>query len=173
MRLEVAGKPSLERLSDSKLRAAIATLRTYGPSSFASLTDKYGNAIHVAGGGDTCLLEFRDAVHQRHYRAYHGTPQAGRPDGTLLVFAGAEIPMQADEWFTADTVAQAFIQFLRSKRMPDCVTWRDRTSWCLPTPQQMPEAAGTGRPACALPSAGGRKATERYASSQGTSLLRT
>jgi hypothetical protein len=71
MRLEVENKPVIEHVNAAQLRSAITGLRSYGPSSYASLTDEQGNYLQVAGGGITCLLERRDAATGRHYRAYH------------------------------------------------------------------------------------------------------
>ncbi|APG03066.1 hypothetical protein BJI69_03525 [Luteibacter rhizovicinus DSM 16549] len=70
MRLEIEQKPPLDDVDEKQLRAIIASLRSYGPSSYASLTDGQGNYLQVAGGGVTCMLEKRDVVSGRHFRGY-------------------------------------------------------------------------------------------------------
>src|SRR5438552_2235378 len=99
MRLEVERKSPIEGPSDAQVRSEILGLRSYGPSSFASLTDEKGDYLQVAGGGVTCLLERRDAATGRHYRAFHDNPSAVFADGTALVFGGGEVKLAADEWF--------------------------------------------------------------------------
>lgn len=125
MRLEVEGRPPIDNVSDGQVRAAVLALRSYGPSSYASLTDEEGNYLQVAGGGVTCMLEMRDVEAKRHYRAYHDIERAIHPDGTLLVFGGGEIPLKADEWFAAASVAEAFIAFLKGEELPGSIKWRD------------------------------------------------
>jgi hypothetical protein len=43
MRLEREGKRLIDRVTKAQLVRAIKSLRSYGPSSFASLTDESGN----------------------------------------------------------------------------------------------------------------------------------
>jgi len=125
MRLEVEKNPPVENVSDAQVRTAIMALRSYGPSSFASLTDAQGSYLQVAGGGITCMLEHRDAATGRHYRGYHDTPSKVYPDGTILVFGGGEMKLMADEWFTASMVADVFLAFLNGHEFPASVRWRD------------------------------------------------
>ncbi|CAG9207295.1 hypothetical protein PSP6_260080 [Paraburkholderia tropica] len=47
MRLKVEGKPETLDPTEPKVRKAIASLRSYGPSSYASLTDSFGNYVQV------------------------------------------------------------------------------------------------------------------------------
>lgn len=128
MRLEVEKKAPVDNVSEEKVRAAILALRSYGPSSFASLTDEEGNYLQVAGGGVTCMLERREASSGRHYRAYGEEPSKVYPDGTLLMFGGGKIALQADEWFTAPVVADAFLAFLNGQELPSSIRWRDVTT---------------------------------------------
>ncbi|MDW3684257.1 hypothetical protein RA280_21375 [Cupriavidus sp. CV2] len=125
MRLEVEGKAPVCGPSDAKVSKAIKSLRSYGPSSYASLTDDNGSYMQVGGGGVTCLLEKFDAEKGKRYRAYHGMPNAAYPDGTLLVFSAGNIPMKSDEWFRSDQVAEIFIAYLHRLPEPECVRWRD------------------------------------------------
>lgn len=127
MRLEVENKVAVENVSEAKVRAAITALRSYGPSSFASLTDDQGNYLQVAGGGVTCMLERRDMAAGRHYRGYHDIRSKVYPDGTILAFGGGEIKLLADEWFTAPIVVDAFLAFLNGQPLPPSIKWRDVT----------------------------------------------
>jgi hypothetical protein len=127
MRLEVEGKLPIDEATEGQVRSAVLALRSYGPSSFASLTDDNGSYLQIAGGGVTCMLERRDASAKRHYRAYHDVDRPIHPDGTLLVFGGGEIPLKADEWFTAPIVSDAFVSFLNGDELPGTIKWRDVT----------------------------------------------
>ena len=127
MRLDVENKPAIEHASAAQVRAAITGLRSYGPSSFAALTDEGGNYLQVAGGGITCMLERRDAAGGRHYRACRDVPSKVYPDGTILAFGGGDIRLMADEWFTAPMVLEVFLAFLGGLGLPASVKWRDIT----------------------------------------------
>lgn len=124
MRLEAQKKAAIESPSDAKVRRVIMSLRSYGPSSYASLTDDNGSYIQVGGGGVTCLVEKFDAVQGTRHRAYHGTPNAAFPDGTILVFSAGKIPMKSDEWFRSDQVAEIFVSYLNRLPEPEYVMWR-------------------------------------------------
>jgi hypothetical protein len=127
MRLEVESRLPIDNATEAQVRTAVLGLRSYGPSSFASMTDEAGNYLQVAGGGVTCMLEMRDASARRHYRAYQDVDRPIHPDGTLLVFGGGEIPLKADEWFAAPMVADAFASFLKGEELPSSIRWRDVT----------------------------------------------
>jgi|SRR6185436_12731076 len=127
MRLEIERRHAIEDPSEMQVRSAIMALRSYGPSSFASLTDENGNYLQVAGGAVTCLLERRDGGTNRHYRAYRDNPSTVFSTGTALVFGGGQVKLAADEWFTASIVADAFLAFLRGEDLPASIKWRDVT----------------------------------------------
>lgn len=125
MRLEVERKPPVNEVTENQLRTVIASLRSYGPSSFASLADDDGNYLQVAGGGFTCMLERRHLTTGQHFRGYKDEKSSVFPDGTALVFGGGEIRLQADEWFNANEVTDIFVSFLRGEALPSLVKWRD------------------------------------------------
>ncbi len=125
MLLEVEKKAPVENATAADVRAVIPKLRSYGPSSFASLTDAQGSYLQVAGGGVTCMLEWRDAVNRRHFRAHLDSPSKVFPDGTILTFSGGEVKLQADEWLTAPMVEAAFLAFLKGEPLPEAIGWRD------------------------------------------------
>lgn len=128
MLFEVEKKAPKQDPTEAKVSAAITKLRSYGPSSFASLTDEHGNFLQVAGGGLTCLLERRAPADGKHFRAYLETPSGIHPDGTILAFSGGQVKLQADEWISAPLVIEAFTAFLRGHELPQTIRWRDVTS---------------------------------------------
>lgn len=125
MILEIEKRASIDNATAVDIRAVIPKLRSYGPCSFASLTDAEGNYLQVAGGGVTCMLERRDAVNRRHYRAHLDTPSKVFPEGTILSFGGGEVKLRADEWLTATMVEETFLAFLEGKAFPASLQWRD------------------------------------------------
>jgi hypothetical protein len=127
MRLEVEGRPAVDNVTPAQLRATIAALRSYGPSSFASLTDEKGNYLQVAGGGVTCMMERRDVALGRHFRAYQDKRSEVFADGSILAFGGGEIKLASDEWFTSADVQETFLAFLARSALPERVRWRDMT----------------------------------------------
>lgn len=124
MLLAFEGKPSIQNPKPSQIRKVLLALRSYGPSSYASLTDDAGSYVQVAGGGVSCLLELYQAETGKRLRAYGDVQNKACPDGTLLVFRAGEIPMMADEWFMADQVADAFCCFLEGREFPAGIHWR-------------------------------------------------
>jgi len=128
MLFEVEKKTPVESAEAADVRAVIPKLRSYGPSSYASLTDAQGNYLQVAGGGVTCMLEWRDAVNRRHYRAHLDAPSKVFPEGAILSFSGGEVKLRADEWLTAPMVEEAFLAFLKGEPLPASLQWRDISS---------------------------------------------
>lgn len=127
MRLEVEGRVPINDVSEAEVRSVVAKLRSYGPSSFASLTDESGNYLQVAGGGVTCMIERRDVSNGRHYRAFQDKKSAVFADGTALVFSGGEVKLASNEWFVSQDVEDIFLAFLRGEPLPPRIKWRDIT----------------------------------------------
>jgi len=127
MKLEVEGKPPLENVKAPQLRSTLKALRSYGPASYASLTDESGNYLQVAGGGVTCMMEKRDVAANRHFRAYQDKRSPVFADGSILAFSGGEIKLLADEWFTSADVEETFLAFLEGNPPPSRIKWRDIT----------------------------------------------
>lgn len=125
MKFEAEGKPEIHEPRESQVTRAIKSLKSYGPSSYASLTDARGNYVQVAGGGVTCMIERYDAADRKRFRGFHEKPSAVRPDGTILSFRAGNIPMRSDEWFMSNQVAEVFLAFLNSEEFPAGVHWRD------------------------------------------------
>ncbi|MFM0009173.1 hypothetical protein [Paraburkholderia sediminicola] len=124
MRFEVEGKAPVDATRESAIRRGIKSLRSYGPSSFASVTDVEGNYVQVGGDGVTCLVERYLAASKERQRAYHDYPSPVRPDGALLVFGAGQIALKADEWFVASEVEEIFLAFLKGSELPSYVKWR-------------------------------------------------
>lgn len=129
MILECENKPPLSDPSPKRLAVRLKTLRSFGLSSYASLSDGVGGYVQMAGGGGLCLLEWRDAASGRHFRAWHKGRSAAFPDGTLLCCGAGRIAMQADEWFAIDKVIEAFTCFLAGEAWPADIRWRDVGDW--------------------------------------------
>lgn len=125
MRFEVQAKEPIDSPKESVVRRSILALRSYGRSSYASLTDAGGSYVQVGGGGVSCLLERFDSATGNRWRAHHDKPNPTRPDGTVLVFSGGEMPLRSDEWFMADQVVEVFLAFLHQTEFPDFVQWRE------------------------------------------------
>jgi hypothetical protein len=128
MRLDVEGKKTIQDASDGDISRALATLRSSGPHSFATLSSDGGSYIQVAGGSQACAIEVRDAATGRHYRAHQHQPHLIFPDGTKLAFGAGTVVLQGDEWFTTMQAAPIFMEFLGGELLPPSAPgWRDVT----------------------------------------------
>ncbi|MBX9432492.1 hypothetical protein KY487_25030 [Ralstonia pseudosolanacearum] len=124
MQLETQNKPVIAAPTANQIRMRIRSLKSYGPSSYASLADTAGSYVQVAGGGITCMVERFDAETEARFRAFHGHPNPVYPDGTILSFGAGSIPMKSDEWFASDQVSDIFIAFLTGSPFPGGIRWR-------------------------------------------------
>ncbi|WP_175759269.1 hypothetical protein [Burkholderia ambifaria] len=124
MKLEIEGKVGIAAPTATQVSRAIKSLRSYGPSSYASLTNENGSYVQIAGGGVTCMVEHFDAETQARSRAFHDRHNPVCPDGTILVFRAGNIPMRSDEWFISTQVIDIFTAFLNSTAFPVYVHWR-------------------------------------------------
>ncbi|WP_312414426.1 hypothetical protein [Comamonas sp.] len=124
MLLECEGKPLIHHPTPTQVRRVLSSLRSYGPSSYASLTDENKNYVQVAGGGTTCLMELYDAESGKRWRAFGDIRSKIFPDGTLLVFSAGQMPMMADEWISIDKVIEAFCCVLNGLDYASDIKWR-------------------------------------------------
>ncbi|MCO5410797.1 hypothetical protein [Ralstonia mojiangensis] len=124
MKLEVEGKAGISNPTAAQVARAIRSLKSYGRSSYASLTNESGSYVQVAGGGVSCMVELFDTPTAVRSRAFHDKPNAARPDGTILVFGAGNIPLRSDEWFMANQVVEIFLAFHAAARFPSYVSWR-------------------------------------------------
>lgn len=125
MRFERENARPIDHPSAKRIENELKRLRSYGPSSFASLTRSDGSYVQVAGGGVTCLVERRDTQSRRHFRAFTPSPSVRFEDGTLLEFRGGRVALQRDEWFDAIKAAEIFVAFLEERPYPPEIGWRD------------------------------------------------
>ncbi|GAB6847951.1 hypothetical protein [Paraburkholderia kururiensis] len=123
MKFEIEGKAEIISPTPRQITRSLQSLRTYGKSSYASLTDARGSYVQVAGGSTSCMIERYEFGAQR-WRAFHDKPSPVRPDGTVLVFRAGNIPMRSDEWFMADQVVEVFPAFFNGVPYPPFVHWR-------------------------------------------------
>ncbi|WP_080435461.1 hypothetical protein [Burkholderia ubonensis] len=123
MKFDIEGKAGIITPTPIQITRVLKSLRSFGKSSYASLTDAAGNYVQVAGGGVSCMIERFEFGAQR-WRAFHDKPSPVRPDGTILVFGAGSIPMRSDEWFMANQVAEVFLAFLNGAPYPPFVHWR-------------------------------------------------
>lgn len=124
MKFEVEGKASVSNPTPAQITRAIRSLKSYGRSSYASLTNESGNYVQVAGGGVSCMVELFDVTTEARSRAFHDKPNAARPDGTILVFGAGNLRMRSDEWFMANRVVEIFLAFHSAAPFPSYVSWR-------------------------------------------------
>lgn len=124
MKLDVEGKAGVRNATPAQIARAIRSLKSYGRSSYASLTNESGSYVQVAGGGVSCMVELFDASAEVCSRAFHDKPSAARPDGTILVFGAGNLPMRSDEWFMANQVVEIFLAFHATAPFPNYVCWR-------------------------------------------------
>ncbi|KLU24031.1 hypothetical protein EOS_22375 [Caballeronia mineralivorans PML1(12)] len=124
MKFNIEGKAGIAAPTQAQISRAIKSLRSYGPSSYASLTDDAGNYVQVAGGGVSCMVEQFEIDGERRRRAFHDKPSPVRPNGTILLFGAGNVPMQSDEWFMSDQVVEIFLAFLDGKAFPPSIHWR-------------------------------------------------
>jgi hypothetical protein len=137
MRLEVEGRATpINGVTEAQIRTILLALRSYGPSSFASLMDEEGNYVQIAGGGGTCSLERHEAASGKQFRAYQDARSKVFADGTRLSFGGGSIELTADEWFTAGDAIDVFLAFLRREPLPQKINWRDISDILSPIPSR-------------------------------------
>ena len=94
MKLEAENSPVIAGVSHVQLIKTLEKLKSYGPSSFACITDDDGNYVQVAGGRFTCFIERYDAKSKRLFRGYHSNSSTNFEDGTLLSFGGGRVELK-------------------------------------------------------------------------------
>lgn len=71
MKLEAENSPVVVDVNQAQITKVLKKLKSYGPSSFACITDDEGNYVQVAGGRFTCFIERYDAKSKKLFRGYH------------------------------------------------------------------------------------------------------
>ena len=110
------------------IEKSLRDLKSYGPSSFAILTNPDGDFIQVAGGRVTCVLEHRRLSDDHPKRAYLSTKKVPFEGTQTLMFGGGHMQMEPDEILFVDDVVEAFRSFFKSEDFPGSLLWRSMSS---------------------------------------------
>lgn len=125
MKLEAENSPVKVSVNQAQIIKSLKKLKSYGPSSFACITDGDGNYVQVAGGRFTCFIERYDAKSKKLFRGYHSNSSTNFEDGTLLSFGGGRVELKKDEWFNIDEVIEVFSLFSQNQALPESIYWRE------------------------------------------------
>ncbi|WP_431035962.1 hypothetical protein [Pseudomonas yamanorum] len=125
MKLEAENSPVKAGVNQAQIIKILKKLKSYGPSSFACITDDEGNYVQVAGGRFTCFIERYDAKSKKLFRGYHSNSSTNFEDGTLLSFGGGRVELKKDEWFNIDEVIEVFSLFSQNQPLPENIHWRE------------------------------------------------
>ncbi|MEM6730220.1 MAG: hypothetical protein AAF658_01620, partial [Myxococcota bacterium] len=117
IKFEREGCKALENPGSERITSELKKLRSYGPSSFASITRETGEYLQVAGGAAGAFLEHR--VGGKHYRAFQRDPVVPFEDGTKLEFTAGVVALNRNEWFQMKQVCEAFVAFAEGSPLPD------------------------------------------------------
>ncbi len=125
MMFEVEKQPFVQVSNFKKIEKSLRNLKSYGPQSYAILTNKHGSYLQVAGGRVTCVLEMREQSNDKHYRAYLRKAKVPFTGQQTLMFGGGHMKMEPDEILFINDVVQVFEAFFYSKDLPKNILWRD------------------------------------------------
>lgn len=125
MLLEIENKTPQQVEEFSKVENILGELRSYGPSSFAILTDDGGSYVQVAGGKVTCVLEYRNLNEKKHFRAYLKKAKVPHEGTLTLMFGGGHMTMEPNEVLFIEDVILVFKAFFNHKPFPEEILWRD------------------------------------------------
>ncbi|MBO2930302.1 hypothetical protein [Metapseudomonas otitidis] len=125
MKLEAENSSVIFGVDQARLIKTLRKLKSYGPSSFACITDEDGNYVQVAGGRVTCFVERYDAKSKKLFRGYHSNSSTNFEDGTSLSFGAGSVRLKKDEWFNIDDVIEVFLLFHKGQKLPEDICWRE------------------------------------------------
>lgn len=125
MKLEAENSSVIFGVDQARLIKTLRKLKSYGPSSFACITDEDGNYMQVAGGRVTCFIERYDAKSKKLFRGYHSNSSTNFEDGTSLSFGAGSVGLKKDEWFNIDDVIEVFLLFYKGQKLPEDICWRE------------------------------------------------
>ncbi|WP_188036849.1 hypothetical protein [Pseudomonas sp. EZ-C24] len=94
MKFEVENSPAIIDVNQSQLVNILKKLKSYGPGSYACLTDEDGNYVQVAGGRFTCFIEAYDAKIKALFRGYHSDSSTNFEDGSWLSFGAGRVQLK-------------------------------------------------------------------------------
>lgn len=124
MILEAENQEPLKIVSFAKVEQTLRKLKSYGPSSFASLTSLDGSYVQVAGGRVTCILEYKSSNSNSLSRAYLTEKRAPFEGIQTLMCGAGHIKMMPDEILFIDDVIPVFEAFYLGTAFPEVVLWR-------------------------------------------------
>lgn len=128
MLLEVEKQPPIQVVDFSKIERVLKRLRSYGPSSFAILTNSEGEYLQIAGGAVTCVIEYGMPAENKQYRAHLKRAKVPFDGPQTLMFGGGQMEMQPDEILFIDDVIPLYRSFFEAKSWPEGIMWRDMSS---------------------------------------------
>lgn len=123
MKLKIENKEELFVDKFSNVKKELKNLRSYGPNSYAILTDEFGNYIQVGGGLFTCFVEKYDFTEKKIYRAYHEKSSTNFEDGSVLRFGGGDVILNKNNWFNISEVEVLFNKFFIKEDFPSDIYW--------------------------------------------------
>lgn len=124
MILNVENKKPVHPQSFARIETALKALKSYGPSSFASLSDDSGAYVQVAGGPVSALLERRLSFDPHVMRAFLSEKRSPFEGIQTLVCGAGRILRAPDEILFLEDVLPVFRAFYEGSVMPSEVKWR-------------------------------------------------
>lgn len=125
MQLEAENRVVLVDPSADAVREYLLALEPEGDSSFAYLTRDDGSYVQVAGGGATCVLEWRNVAERRHNRAGRIDAPDAASEMAVVPYSGGTIRVRANERVDIRVVVDVFLAFLYDRPLPHVCGWRD------------------------------------------------
>lgn len=125
MKLEAENSSVIFDVVQKDIIKTLKRLRSYGPISFACISDDEGNYMQAAGGRVTCFVERYDAESKKLFRGFHSNSSTNFEDGTLLSFGAGRVQLKKDEWFNIDEVIELFSRFNEKQAFPENIYWRE------------------------------------------------
>ncbi len=129
MLLEIENKKPVHVDMFQLVEKALRRLKSYGPSSFACLSDADGAYVQIAGGRVTCVVERRMPSGGRHFRAYLASARVPFEGTQTLSFGAGQLNMEPDEILFIDDVIPVFEAFFNSEPLPSNIYWRDMSDY--------------------------------------------
>lgn len=123
MKLKIENKEELNVDKFEIVKKALKSLRSYGPNSYAILTDGFGNYIQVGGGLFTCFVEKYDVCEKKIYRAIHEKSATNFEDGSVLIFGGGTVKLNKNNWFNIEEATVLFNKFFIKEDYPSDINW--------------------------------------------------
>ncbi len=115
----------VENPSEKQISYGLSHMKSYGKSSFATITDQAGNYLQIEGGKTFFLFEKRECSTGKHFRAYQQNPVVPFEDDTELCFSGGSIRLKRNEWFRREQVEETFISFSKGQELPIFISWTE------------------------------------------------